>query len=423
MGLADYSQAIAGGMALVPDYGEERARDEQRQLQQQALQHRMAQAQQQLEGDRAYQADLEQVLARPTAEGIARLSMKHGDRAKAAQEGWATLDKGRQQSDLRFKGEVVTLLAGGNAKRAAESLRARVEADRAAGQPDDIDNELLLMLESDDPAAHKMALGMMATDLHLTGGDEGAKLIERVLPKPEYTETNNIVWDKNTAQVVGRLPGGDVVTVEGMGAYRRSDVDPSLRALPVLGGGAMPQATSEAPATAPPATLLSGPQGAVQSVLATRLPGPVVAGLLGNFDVEGGYGGAQGDGGSASGIAQWRLDRRDNFKRMFGKEPHEAAPNEQAQFVQWEFDNPERAGMTVAQRDAILAAKTPEQAAALIDKYYLRSSGQHRDRRIKAAGRYGGGSGMPMARTKQEYDRLPSGTQYTAPDGSIRVKG
>jgi hypothetical protein len=34
-----------------------------------------------------------------------------------------------------------------------------------------------------------------------------------------------------------------------------------------------------------------------------------VAGFMGNFHVEGGYDGAQGDGGSASGIGQWHADR------------------------------------------------------------------------------------------------------------------
>lgn len=119
--------------------------------------------------------------------------------------------------------------------------------------------------------------------------------------------------------------------------------------------------------------------------------GNVVAGFLGNFEVEGGHGGALGDGGTASGIAQWRHERRANFKRKFGKEPHEATAAEQAQFVVWEMQNPQAAGMTVAQRDAILAARTPEEAAALIDQHYERSSGAHRERRIQAARSYHGG--------------------------------
>lgn len=159
---------------------------------------------------------------------------------------------------------------------------------------------------------------------------------------------------------------------------------------------------------------------AVGSVLSSAgLPAPVVAGFLGNFDVEGGYGGAKGDGGTAHGIAQWRADRQTNFQRVIGKPVAEATPEEQAQFVVWEMQNPEAAGMTVEQRDAILAAKTPGEAAALIDKHYERSSGQHRSRRVAAAERVGG---PVRVASKEAFNALPSGTRFIAPDGSERIK-
>lgn len=134
-----------------------------------------------------------------------------------------------------------------------------------------------------------------------------------------------------------------------------------------------------------------GQQGEVAQVLSSGgLPGNVVAGFLGNFDVEGGYDGALGDNGTASGIAQWRNERRENFVQMFGKDPHQASLAEQAQFVLWEMQNPTHpsVGMTVAQRDAILRAGSAEEAAELIDKYYERSSGEHRERRKELASGY-----------------------------------
>lgn len=133
---------------------------------------------------------------------------------------------------------------------------------------------------------------------------------------------------------------------------------------------------------------LDADRSTVATTLSTELPAPVVAGFLGNFDVEAGYTGAQGDGGTASGVAQWRKERRAAFKAMFGKDPHEATKEEQARFVLHEMKNPEQAGMTVAQRDAILAATTPEEAAELIDRYYERSSGKHRSERIEASKKY-----------------------------------
>jgi hypothetical protein len=152
-----------------------------------------------------------------------------------------------------------------------------------------------------------------------------------------------------------------------------------------------------------PATMPGGAPGEVGATLTQAGFSPaVVAGFLGNFDVEGGYTGAQGDGGSASGIAQWRHERRENFRRQFGKDPHEATPAEQARFVVWEMQNPRAAGMTEAQRDAILAAQTPGEAAALIDQNYERSSGQHRAARQAAAEKYGGGT---YSNTPRQWDR------------------
>lgn len=149
----------------------------------------------------------------------------------------------------------------------------------------------------------------------------------------------------------------------------------------------------------------------------------VVAGFMGNFDVEGGFGGAQGDGGSASGIAQWRKDRRDNFRQQFGADPHQASPEDQAKFVLWELQNPEKAGMTKQQRDAIVSAKDPGQAAALIDQFYERSSGAARQQRVAAATGYLGKAqellGAGGADLATGFD--PSG--YAAQQAAIRGAG
>jgi hypothetical protein len=119
------------------------------------------------------------------------------------------------------------------------------------------------------------------------------------------------------------------------------------------------------------------------------LSDPVVAGFLGNFAVEGGFGGALGDNGTASGIAQWRKERRTAFKqRNDGVDPSKASPEAQAKHVLWELTTPEgrkSAGISKAQADQIKAAKTPEQAAELIDKYYERSDGTHRNKRVATA--------------------------------------
>lgn len=113
-----------------------------------------------------------------------------------------------------------------------------------------------------------------------------------------------------------------------------------------------------------------------------------IAGFLGNFDIEGGYGGAQGDGGSAGGIAQWRGERRTKFQEVIGKDPTKATMAEQAKFVLWEINNPAAAGMTAAQATQIKNEKDPAKAAALIDQFYERSNGKARNDRVAAAAKY-----------------------------------
>ncbi len=141
----------------------------------------------------------------------------------------------------------------------------------------------------------------------------------------------------------------------------------------------------------------------------------VVSGFMGNFEVEGGYGGARGDGGKAAGIAQWHPDRQATFKRIIGKSVGSASHAEQARFVAWEMKNPAQAGMSIAGRDAILNARTPGEAAALIDKHYERSSGQHRQARVDAANRHGGGTdNEPRQRDKAKvYDAIEGRDDWT----------
>lgn len=113
-----------------------------------------------------------------------------------------------------------------------------------------------------------------------------------------------------------------------------------------------------------------------------------VAGILGNLEVEGGYGGALGDGGTASGIAQWRGSRRKAFRDRYGKDPHQASIQEQAEFMLWELQTPEGravAGINEQQANAILNASDPGKAAELFDQFYERSDGKHRGRRVQAA--------------------------------------
>lgn len=147
------------------------------------------------------------------------------------------------------------------------------------------------------------------------------------------------------------------------------------------------------PTTGPSAPVIaaSGAAGEVAAALRGHsLPAPVVAGFLGNIEHESRFrtSGPSGDGGTAHGLVQWRDERAVNFRRIIGKDVKQASVAEQVRFIKWEMDNPRAAGMTVSQRDAILNARTPQEAAGLIDKHYERSDGRSRAEREASAARF-----------------------------------
>ena len=141
----------------------------------------------------------------------------------------------------------------------------------------------------------------------------------------------------------------------------------------------------------------TGPAAEYAAAL-SDLPAPVVAGILANLEHESGFNAAvnPGDGGTAHGVAQWRGERAANFEKVTGVHPSKATPAQSAQFIKHELNNPKQAGMTAAQAAAILGAKTPGEAAELFDKYYERSDGKARARRVATAAKYADATGGTM---------------------------
>lgn len=129
----------------------------------------------------------------------------------------------------------------------------------------------------------------------------------------------------------------------------------------------------------------------------------VVAGFLGNIEHESSFDSSRvGDNGSAFGHVQWRADRVENFQRIVGVHPRNATPEQSVQFIKWELDNYQAAGMTKKQRDAILNAQTPEEAARAIDHFYERSDRKSTRDRMTAARRYFGTAAEAPAEAPEE---------------------
>jgi hypothetical protein len=107
------------------------------------------------------------------------------------------------------------------------------------------------------------------------------------------------------------------------------------------------------------------------------------AGIVGNLMAESGTSmktDASGDNGHAYGIAQWQEYRQKVYERTFGKPIQKAGFREQLEYVNWELNNTEKqAG------DALRQTKDAASAAAVVDSYYERSAGMHRQKRIDYA--------------------------------------
>jgi hypothetical protein len=338
--------------------------------------------------DRAqmFQRDVAAVGNDPNANAISSLIAKYPEYGEQIKSSWDVKDKAAQAADLTQLGEVYSAAASGNWDLAHRQAQARVDADKAAGRSDPEDEAFLQQIDAatnGDEKARKAVLTTLGTHIAAVSGPEHFASVYGAL-KGGYTLDAGAARFDEEGNVVAHSPF--IKNAEG-DLYSWNDV---------MGGGT-PAATPSS-GTAAPSSVSPAAADVASSLTASGLPAPVVAGFMGNFHVEGGYDGAQGDGGSATGIGQWRGERATNFEKVIGKPVAQATPAEQAKFVSWEMQHPEQAGMTVAQRDAILAAKSPAQAAALIDQYYERSSGRDRQVRMSAATSFaGGGASHPAS--------------------------
>lgn len=348
------------------------------------------------------------------AASIQRQQMLKHKMQKDAQDEDARRQLGAQYASGDTAGARTAAIAGGNFDLAGEFDKLdEPTRKRTAEVWQQIGPVAYKLKQTPDPAA-RQALWAQAKPILAAGGAD-AKTLDSFDPLND-TQIEAAI---TTSQKVSDLIEQGKITWRQRGEFGEYAIDSMGR--PVGSKNPFAQGNDGG---APPTATTGAPQEAVAGVLsAAGLPPHVVAGFLGNFHAEGGYGGAKGDGGTASGIAQWRGERAANFHQVTGKTVAEATPEEQAQFVVWEMQHPEAAGMSTEQRDAILKAPTAEAAAALIDQHYERSSGQHLSRRMSAAKQIAANMGAAHhVGSKAEFDKLPSGAVFIAPDGSRRVK-
>ncbi len=105
------------------------------------------------------------------------------------------------------------------------------------------------------------------------------------------------------------------------------------------------------------------------------------AGIVGNLDFESiGMNHKAKNSKGMYGLAQWNKERRNRFKKTFGKPIEKSTFEDQLQFIQHELENDESSAGS-----SLKKAKTAAEAAVIFDKKYERSEQKHHKDRILLA--------------------------------------
>jgi hypothetical protein len=171
---------------------------------------------------------------------------------------------------------------------------------------------------------------------------------------------------------------------EGMGALAQPQSAP---AAPAPTGSPMPEMSPGAPPVGPQQPNSGPSQQAAYAharLVKSGLSPAAASGVVGNLMQESGSNlnpSSWNPQEGALGIAQWREDRRVklvNFAEAHGTDPRDF--DTQLDFIVHELDTSEKAA-----GDRLRQATTPQEAAAIFDKLYERSSGAHIDKRVQNA--------------------------------------
>jgi len=290
-----------------------------------------------------------------------------------------------RQLDLKERQAVEPLGADGFTKRVNEDY-TKQDAEylaqlRAEGFSDDAINELDLRLSGlrQSAVGESMTFEARSYESKVSKDIDDMSLSSAQLASMNPYDVNAVVDEVNRA-----IDGIPNLNADRKELLRESKMKMIRDA---AGMGLAEIAPDEVVKALSPAVIEGNSKVIADSLRAAGRSDNVVAGFLGNLQHESGFRpqGAVGDNGTAFGIAQWRKERVDNFQKVIGVPITESTIEQQAQFLNWELDNPGAAGMTIKQRDAILAAGSPEEAAELIDQYYERSDGKSRSARKAAA--------------------------------------
>jgi hypothetical protein len=201
MALEDFGALLRSGAASVPDYATQEAQRQLMMLKKQELGLQAAQFAQKLQQKHAFDTDVAGVLADPNPTNISALMLKHPEFADQVKGAWDIKDKAVRDADLTQLSEIYSAANAGKWDIAAQTARARLDADKAAGHADAGDEQIVNALESGTPEERKAALGMIGVNLAAaTGAEHFGTVYNAMKPDLMAVGPGVDVIDKNNPQ-------------------------------------------------------------------------------------------------------------------------------------------------------------------------------------------------------------------------------
>lgn len=399
----DYASIMAAGQSLVPDLQEQTYR---RELNQSLIDQRRAQTQMradQAERERQFRADVAAATESGDPRAIHGLMIKYPEFADKIKPGWQAMDNERKQRTMTQMGSIYVRAKNNDFAGAAKLLDARISADKAAGIDTSDDEQIRDALLSGDPDQQKIALGTIGVTLSAADPDKFGDTFGKFNPTDTKTEVQKQYewrasqYGKEAAdawlaaqdvKLISVVPGGSV--------YSSADFATPPRG--GMGGGiAGNNPRDDLPGT------VTGADG--ERRFTTPAPQP-----RGGDPVRLGGGGIESLAKqTVPGINVTSRTRSPAKNAAVGGKPDSYHLTGQAR----DFTPP--TGMNMAQLHAQLARAFPGYDVINEGDHVHVEPGPRMAARTAQAG-------PKRIRSKQEYDRLPSGTEFIAPDGSHRRK-
>ena len=250
--MLDYASTLRAGQGLIPDFRLQTMQDEQfamqreeAQLRRDTIEQQRAAQQRAQEQAEAFQRDMTQIMARGgNPDDITGLMFRYPQQFEQHKEAFARLEKDQQQAELTQMGSLYSRLTNGDNEGAAAILRRRVEADREAGQDDPVDEMLLQALESGDEREIAIAKTMIGTQVAALGGVDTFKAVYgggegegRTAFQKDYDFIRGTYGQDAADQYAQGRYDPVVVGQPGAPIYRQSQVTGGARAPVNMGGG------------------------------------------------------------------------------------------------------------------------------------------------------------------------------------------